>query len=321
MSDIEIARRFKEIFGVRGFKGAARIMKALGTEDFENLQEAIYKATGRTDELAAQMRDTAANETLQMKSAIESLQKVLGDELAPALKVLKALVKDTATAIAGFARRHPILTRVVMMTVGALALLFTGLTGLLFTLAAVSSLVSLVAAPAFLAGAAAAWAFAAPILATIGAVALFAIGINALIVAIAMLIVHKQRVHQAFEDFFLDLGMYAGAAKVWAEATMSAIELLLGPLYAVSNAINEITTNWEGLQALGRGAFETFMPGAGLFAPPTPAALPAGAGGGEVGGTVEVRVKSDLPATVTELASEGPVDIVADVGRTMAGAL
>lgn len=321
MTDVKKAKVLSEIFGIRGFKGAAGVIGALGSKDFEKLNKAINESTGLTKEIADEFRKTAKNETLQMRSAIDSLGKVLGDTLAPQLKWLKALVKDTATAIAGWTREHPTLTKMVMITVGALALLFTALAGLLFMIAAVSSLVALVMAPAFIAAAVAVWAFLAPMLLSIGAVALFVIGINLLIAAIALMIIHKDRVRGALVGFFEALGLWPAAAERAASAVMVLIETLLGPLYAVSNAVNDIITNWDKMAALGRGIGRVALPG--LFAagpgPEAPAAEAGGAGTQNVGGELKISIDAEGRPVVKELSAEGALDFAVDVGRSVLG--
>lgn len=324
MSNPEVARNLYEVFGVRGLKGGAKLMKALGGEPLRKVTEAVAASAGLNKEIAETKRKTAINETKQMTSALEAMGKVLGDELAPELKWLKALVKDTATDIAHWSRRHPTLTKVLMVTVGAVALLTTLLAGALFTLAAISSLVALIAAPAFLAGAVAVWAFVSPLLLSIGAVALFAIGINLLVAAIAAMIVYKDQIQQWFVDMFIGFGLFPYQAEKAAKATMVFLELLLGPLYAVMNAVYAIIDGWGKLTTLGRGALDLAFGSAvtrQVLGPPTETAGAAGgAGGGRIGGELKIVVESPgAKTTVTDMKTEGAFDLAVETGRQILG--
>lgn len=124
------------IFGQEAGPAVATLLGALGdSESIKTFSDRVTNSEGRLQQLAETMRSTSRNATLELDSAVNTLQLSLGEALAPTLDGLKSLVEDTLNALARWTTTHPKLTRAIMITVGTVAILSTVLAGLLFTLA------------------------------------------------------------------------------------------------------------------------------------------------------------------------------------------
>ena len=80
--------------------------------------------------------DNAKGATTLMSSAFSGLLTTIGEKLSPTLTILKTLLTSILQGLTKWVGEHPTLTKVIGLTVGALAGLATALTGLLFTMAA-----------------------------------------------------------------------------------------------------------------------------------------------------------------------------------------
>lgn len=346
MTDVEIAKNLKEIFGLRGFKGAAKVMKALGTKDFEKLADAIKNSAGRTNELAAVMRDTAKNETLQMESAIQALQKTLGDELAPELKKAKRSVIDMTLDIVRFTKKNPEFTKTILVGAAAVAALTTALSGLLFTLASVSALVGVITAVGTALG---------------GVV----IAVTAVSGAFVLMTYHSDQTESALLSLLDTFGIVEGKALAVATAIKTVWDIT--PLGAFSNAIKnlraegyeitpeDLVSAATGVGALGsaeklyeKGAEDIirkrreffrehrFVPpppeAEGMvrrpFFRPDPSRLPTyeritpiehRAQQTNVGGRLDINITSDPLMSVDRLESIGPMDLEVNTGFATMG--
>lgn len=142
-----VARKVRlfEVFGREGQRSAVALMKALGTEKFDSIKEAIDGATGALAKKAAVMRDTAKGATLEMNSALGELQLTIGEKLSPALTNIKDTIGSIARSLAGWANEHPGLTKAIAFTAAGVAVLATALTGILILAATLTSTMGVLA--------------------------------------------------------------------------------------------------------------------------------------------------------------------------------
>lgn len=314
LNSVQTTALLEDLFDIRGFKGASQLMATIGGEEFNKLAGEIQNAKGRTDEIATAMRATAKNETLQLASAVESLQMMLGDMLAPALHVVKLALMDVVNAFAGWAKEYPNAAKGVMLVVAALAGLLAIMAPVLFGFASISAVVAFVMAPSFVAAAAAVWSALAPLLLFVAAAAGFAV-----VARLAYLLVFRfDDLHKLLVRFGQLLGGTAGEASVFASAVETAFDVVLGPILAVVRAVKLLSEHWATLKSLGGAALDVLAPGlSGAFGGNT---VGAGIGGSSnIGGQLKITIDSEGKVTKTEAKSEGALDFAVDAGRLALG--
>lgn len=119
-----------KIFGTEAASGMLAVMKAATGEEqkLQKLIEAIYAATGTSDEMARIMGDTLQGAMRRASSAVESLKIDIGNSLMP---VARAAVETFATfvsSLSSLAQRFPRVTKVLTGTLAAFAAFRVGLT-------------------------------------------------------------------------------------------------------------------------------------------------------------------------------------------------
>ncbi len=119
-----------KIFGTEAASGMLAVMKAATGEEqkLQKLIEAIYAATGTSDEMARIMGDTLQGAMRRASSAVESLKIDIGNSLMP---VARAAVETFATfvsSLSSLAQRFPRVTKALTGTFAAFAAFRVGLT-------------------------------------------------------------------------------------------------------------------------------------------------------------------------------------------------
>jgi TP901 family phage tail tape measure protein len=133
------------IFGAEAAPAAAQLATALADVRTEQLRESLDTATGSTREMAEAMRQTGANETMQLTSSIETLNITLGKNMRDELSATKEALKSMIESITEWTNENPKLTKTILVTIGVIAILATILAGLLFTLVGVTTALGVMA--------------------------------------------------------------------------------------------------------------------------------------------------------------------------------
>ena len=95
--------------------------------------------------MAEAFRATAENETLQLTSAITTLNIALGDGMAESVSKAKSSVKGAVEMLQGLVEEYPKITKWTMISFGATALFATGLAVAMFTLSAATTALGVMA--------------------------------------------------------------------------------------------------------------------------------------------------------------------------------
>ena len=139
LGQVERARKISELFGIRGVTGAANIISSLETGKLVEFTKEMENIGGATNRVATIMDDNAAGATIRLTSALSGLGVEVGEKMEPALTSLKETVTAVIQSITAWVVEHPGLTKAIGLTAGAVALLATGLTGIIFTLVAATT--------------------------------------------------------------------------------------------------------------------------------------------------------------------------------------
>lgn len=262
------------IFGQEAGPAVATLMQSLGTDTIERLTTRVYESQGALQGLAATMRGTSRNATLELNSALNGVQITFGEAFAPTLDRAKRLARDLFVTITGLANRFPRLTAGIMITVGVVAALTTGLAALLFTVATLAGAAGFVAlafgvelTAAQLARLAATaipravmWlgrmaaaiftkvipAFAKFALAVLAnPIGLIIVAITAVVAAVVWLVRNWDSMTAAWERF----KQASTATKVVLTALLGPILLLLSPLIALAGIAKSVVDNWEPIKS------------------------------------------------------------------------
>lgn len=130
---------FGRIFGAEAAAGAASLARAVDGIGLDKLNAAMQNTTGRTKQMADEFRKTGRNETMQLTSAVNTLNISIGRELEPQISAMKRTVIDIVQGLTTWSKEHPKLTKVIGLAALAVAGLATGLSTLLFTMVGVTS--------------------------------------------------------------------------------------------------------------------------------------------------------------------------------------
>lgn len=134
------SRFFDAVFGRDAAPAVTALMKQLDkVASLQATLEASSEGDGVAKQMAATMLDNYAGAAEEFDGAIESLQITLGSALLPTLTAIARGLTVVIGAVANFAAEHPILSKVVMFSVAALAGLLTALTGVLAAMATFAS--------------------------------------------------------------------------------------------------------------------------------------------------------------------------------------
>lgn len=138
MGTAKRAKAFKYIFGTEAMT-AASALATMGRKDILEFADQVEKGSKTVQDVARIMDENARGASIRLSSAIEGLSNTLGKSLEPTLTRIKEILTDVVARINKFSTEHPGLTRAIMITVGAVAVLSTGLAGFIFTLAAATT--------------------------------------------------------------------------------------------------------------------------------------------------------------------------------------
>jgi TP901 family phage tail tape measure protein len=319
MGKVDRLKALDAVFGIRGLKGAATILDNLGPK-LEKLSRQVDESAGRTKELATAMRETSKNLSLQMSSAIEATSKKIGDLLLPALNILYDVVIQVANGVAYFVQEFPLLSKVIIIGVGVLALLTTALGAFMFALVPVVSFLAFVTVPTFMAAAAAVGAFLAPLL-FIGA----AVAVLVAIAGAAYLLTFRfDETKKMLLELLWTFGLSRDKAEEWASTIMFLAEVMLAPVIALINGVKALIELMENPALHLRSAGSFLLPG--LVDAPGAAEEESPIGGASVrersvsvGGLLDIKVNTTTGEVQTEVTKDGVLDFAVDVGRDVLG--
>lgn len=262
------------LFGREAAPGVQQLLSNISSDRIKELSRAINKAEGANMRLASTMRQTAKNATLEMNSAIEGLNITLGSQMAPLMGRIKNSVRDLTNTINELTKRFPHLSQGVMISLAAVAVLATGLTGLMWTISTVASGIS-VLIPVLgamktawiLAGVAAskagvmtaiAWATA------LWPIALVVAGIATIAASAYVVYRYWDPIHAWLSNFWDRFTQATLAAKVVIIAVASSIAApliaVMAPLLAVPAAIIGIAAairNWDKIVVVAKNVWDT----------------------------------------------------------------
>lgn len=131
-------KAFGYIFGTEGLSAAVGLAD-MGKEQISKFANYVEHGTKTVQDVARIMDENARGATIRLNSAMEGLSNTIGKSLEPSLTKIKETLTDIVARMNKFASSHPILTKSISMTVGMVAVLATGLAGLIFTLAAATT--------------------------------------------------------------------------------------------------------------------------------------------------------------------------------------
>jgi TP901 family phage tail tape measure protein len=254
------------IFGKQAITGVLTMMAALDTDKFVKLQKEIAESKKRTQSLAEMQRTSAKSGAMEMASAAEGLYIVLGKSLAPVLGILRTMLTNVFIILTKLAERFPVFSTGVMVAVGAVALLATGLTGALLAMSTFASVIAVASTAmgvnvtgamimaktltwlktALIAGksamvsvGAASWAAAGPI--AIAAAAIAIVG------GLAYVIYRNwEPIHRWFRGAWERFTMASLGAKAVMIAIAAAAAVVVGPMGAAAHAIAGLAKQIEG---------------------------------------------------------------------------
>lgn len=317
----------KEIFGLRAVSGVATLLDKIAKGEVQKFSAEIENSSGAVAEMARIMDDNARGATVRLTSAVDGLNIAVGSQLTPSLTSLKETMMGVIQGMTVWSKEHPDLTKAIGLTVGVVALLATGLAGLMFTMAAATTALGVMAIafgssqtgaqlmggairglivrigamaawiwatalPAMGAWAASLWATIAPALAAAAPFIAIAVAIGAITLAVALLIKHWKELD------FLE-GIKGIVDSLGADGVLSTIGQLFDP--------------------------RTLLKEIGVIGPAAPAVAPiggagAGAGGGRMSGELSIKVETEpgTRASVTSMQGSG-LDLTADTGLMLAG--
>jgi TP901 family phage tail tape measure protein len=128
----------KELTGLRAVSGISKLMSA-GGDAIRKFSAGAAGASGRAKEMAKIMDDNLKGSFVLLTSALDGFLTAVGEQLEPMLTSLVNTITRVVQSVTSWAVEHPTLTKVIAITTAAIAALATGLTGILFTLAAATS--------------------------------------------------------------------------------------------------------------------------------------------------------------------------------------
>lgn len=329
-----------EVFGVRALSGMSKLMQKMKGGEIKKFSDDIKNSTGATAEMARIMDDNAKGATVRLSSALDGLMNSLGKRLAPILTSLKETFTEIVSGLTIWTNEHPGLTRVIMLTVGAVAVLATILSGLLFTATAIVT----------------AWGIMGVAIAAVKtAVLVLNGGLVASVLAIkTWAITIWTTAIATLKGWAITIwtrtipAMIALTAKLWASvpAALAAAAPFLAVGLAIAGitlAIIQLVKHWKDLDILEglRGIADTIGESGilstigQLFDPRTllkdvgvlgggsaiETLARGGAGAAGASGKVEVGIKVDSEGRVSvpQMSTEGAVDAFTDVGFATVG--
>jgi TP901 family phage tail tape measure protein len=318
------------LFGREALAGVSNLMRSIATGGMDDMLDKMSDTGKTAKSVASIMQDNARGSTILLTSAIEGLQKALGDALAPALAIVKNSLRSAITWVTESIKKYPTLSKWVISVTAGLAIFATVLAGVTFALGAL-----------------------------ITAKATFILGAGALVSVIA-----------AIKAALFGLSaVMAGISFLLGPTFLPAIAAATAVVISFAAAIKLLSDNWEELMNLDFGEVfrgfqetvgerglrdtanlivaDTIKSGAGLIDDAGEFVSDVFGGGGgpeaarggsaeqlavvkaiesgartrgvsetrrmnEVGGVITVKVEG--PGRVTSVESNGPVDLETDTG-------
>jgi TP901 family phage tail tape measure protein len=247
-----------KMFGPESAKSLLTIFKQ-GPAAMGQLNAAFEDTAGATQKLSDIQGRSYSEAAKDFEASTQTLRETLGTSLLPFLKQLTDGMTAIIREVVGWSNSHPTLSKVIMITVGAVALLATGLSGLLTVLATIASAVGI-------------WAFTAAVRAS--GIALLSTALKAVPVFLSSLWAMGARLVLTASSFiFLKAqmiwlwitGLPGLAASMWTASVAAnglalpflAVAVAVG---AVSLAVAELVKNWKELDFMEgmKGITESF---------------------------------------------------------------
>ena len=122
MGEADQMEHLTKIFGTEAASGMLAVMKAATGEEqkLQKLMEALYNATGRSEEMAKIMGDTFLGAMKRASSATESLMIDIGDVLLPTVREGVEVFAAFTSKLSSLAQEHPMVTKVLVGGIAAL---------------------------------------------------------------------------------------------------------------------------------------------------------------------------------------------------------
>jgi TP901 family phage tail tape measure protein len=339
LSKVKKSAVLKTIFGQEGARGVGALLTVIGTDKFKQLQAGIDGSGGAVRKMAAIMEDTGVGAVRELESATEGLSIALGESLSGEAKDIRLVIADMVRWVTDWIEAHPILTKVIMFTVAAVAALMTILGGLLIVLSTFFAAKGIIA----LAGGFSLFAkmLIGPVLVglkAVGAALLFLftnpiglaiLGITALVVGAVLLAKHWDTAAESFQGFVDTMTEAMGPFAKINELIQEQLPTFLGGS-GVGGELEAAASRADELAQLSQ------QQRAGTLAPEDQAKLeslraqvakdraefglaPVAGGGGETNVAGVIKVQVEGPGQVTETKMSGPIDLNVDAGLATVG--
>ena len=121
MGEADQMKHLSKIFGAEASPGMLALMKAAETGKWEELNEELRNADGAAKKMADRMNATAQGAMKRLGSATESLMIDMGNVLLPAFTSGVETLAKFAGGLSELAQRFPVVTKVIVGSVAALA--------------------------------------------------------------------------------------------------------------------------------------------------------------------------------------------------------
>jgi len=131
------AATINAIFGRHAVSGMLGVMSK-GPKIIEEMVQKMNEATGSTEKMAAQMRDTAQNKIKLMESAIEGLQLSIFEGLKPVIVDVTKLIGEWSGQMSAYLEKNPDAIKEITKTAAAVVKLVAGLWALSLVLGAIN---------------------------------------------------------------------------------------------------------------------------------------------------------------------------------------
>lgn len=126
MSEAEQSAAASALFGKEAMSGMLAVINA-SEADYNNLTQSIQNSAGAAERMASIKLDNLAGDLTLLQSAADGLSLTIGEEFMPQARGLVQAGTGVITFVNQLIDSHPVLTKVILGTAGAVGVLTTGI--------------------------------------------------------------------------------------------------------------------------------------------------------------------------------------------------
>lgn len=136
LGNVTKQRAFSALFGRESAASVGALFDALKPAEMAKFTKSVENSDGATKKLSESVDKAAIQAEERLDASLKTLYSTLGTSLLPAVTEFRSLLADMIGWVTKFATEHSTLTKVFMMTAGAVGVLSTVLAGFVSLLAA-----------------------------------------------------------------------------------------------------------------------------------------------------------------------------------------